>query len=97
MNNQKILKLSAYISGSITILMTLLYSYIYFLLPKHSNLFFSKAEKEAIGIIGGADGPTAIFITTSTLRGISLGGLIVIFTIITIVLLLLYRNKKTND
>ena len=54
---------------------------------------FTSAEAGAIGIIGGADGPTAIFITSSTnwLNIYSLIGLIVATAL---VVFIIYHNKK---
>ena len=50
-------------------------------------------ESSSVGIIGGADGPTAIFITSSTnwLNIYSLIGLIVATALVVFVI---YHNKK---
>jgi len=77
--------------------MGLIYIFINFIFPWSLNSYMSKAKEESIGIIGGADGPTVIYLTNKVSSGISLGVLIIIFTIITIILFLLNRYKKTND
>ncbi|WP_250859825.1 sodium ion-translocating decarboxylase subunit beta [Oceanirhabdus seepicola] len=97
MKKQKILKISAYTSGAVTILMSLVYIFFNFISPSLLSFSFTKEEKAAIGIIGGADGPTAIFLTSKASGGLSLGALIIIFAIITAVLFLLSKYKKTNN
>ena len=96
MKKQKILKFSAYTSGVITILMSLKFIFIHYIFPLFLKGFITNSEEEAIGIIGGADGPTVIFLADKSTGGVSLGGLIVIFAIITTILFLLSRYKKTN-
>ena len=50
-------------------------------------------EASSIGIIGGADGPTAIFITQFPVKTILLGGFCAA-VILLIIVLLVVRNKK---
>ena len=47
-------------------------------------------EAASIGIIGGADGPTAIFVTSNT-NWLSILGVIVVAILVAV---LIYRNKK---
>ena len=47
-------------------------------------------EAASIGIIGGADGPTAIFVTSST-NWVSILGVIAVAIFVAV---LIYRNKK---
>jgi len=99
LKKSKLLKGATYISSGITILLGL--SYVF------KNLIFrifyiflgiSSKDASAIGIIGGADGPTAIFIATK--GGLSLQKLmlilILIFGVITIILFLLKRTIKNK-
>lgn len=61
------------------------------------NLFKVKQEASSIGIIGGADGPTAIFVTRKTgLPGLSRGGFLLLMLVMTITLWIikLRSNKK---
>ena len=51
------------------------------------------SEATSIGIIGGADGPTAIFVT-SNVNWLSIGGLIAAILVIVLVVLTIYRHKK---
>ena len=46
----------------------------------------------SVGVIGGADGPTAIFVTTSPVSGWVL--VVVLIAIALLVAWRLYRNKK---
>ncbi len=94
MKKEKILKITAYASGVITILMGLVYIFINFIVPTLINVSHTKEEEAAIGIIGGADGPTMIFLTHKVTNRMSLGGLIIIFAIITTILFLLNRQKN---
>ncbi|QZY54161.1 sodium ion-translocating decarboxylase subunit beta [Crassaminicella profunda] len=93
MKKVKILKIATYVSGAITILL----GFIYFFKDFIWHMLFKMPSESAssIGIIGGADGPTAIFIATST--GISLELLIFIFGGITTILFLLKRILKKNS
>ena len=50
-------------------------------------------EASSIGIIGGADGPTAIFVT-STINWPHICGLIGIIIATILVALIIHRNKK---
>ena len=47
----------------------------------------------SIGIIGGADGPTAIFVTSGT-SGLNLCGLIALIVVTVLVAGIIYRNNK---
>ena len=47
-------------------------------------------EAASIGIIGGADGPTAVFVTSNT-NWLSILGVIVVAILVVV---LIYRNKK---
>lgn len=61
------------------------------------NLFKVKQEASSIGIIGGADGPTAIFVTSKIgLPGLILGGLLLLMLVMTITLWIIKvrSNKK---
>ena len=51
------------------------------------------SEATSIGIIGGADGPTAIFVT-SNVNWLSICGLIAAILVIVLVVLTIYRHKK---
>ena len=50
-------------------------------------------EAASIGIIGGADGPTAIFIT-SNINWLQVCGWIGVMVVAVVVALMIYRNKK---
>lgn len=50
-------------------------------------------ESTSIGIIGGADGPTAIFIT-SKINWLAVFGFVGIIIAAVLVVLIIYRNKK---
>lgn len=60
-----------------------------------SVLYLVGCSKEAasIGIIGGADGPTAIFVT-SNVNWLSTCGLVGIIIVTILIVLMIYRNKK---
>ena len=51
------------------------------------------AESSSIGIIGGADGPTAIFVT-SNINWLYICGFIGIIAVAILVVIFIYRNKK---
>lgn len=51
------------------------------------------SEATSIGIIGGADGPTTIFVT-SNVNWLSICGLIAAILVIVLVVLTIYRHKK---
>ena len=53
----------------------------------------SSNEPATIGIIGGADGPTAIFLSSQT-NWLAIFGFIGIIVAAIIVVLIIYRNKK---
>lgn len=96
MKKIKLLKVATYISSGITILLGL--TYIFKNIIFRILLRVSSGESDAIGIIGGADGPTAIFIATK--EGLSLQNLmlilILIFGVITTILVLLKRAIKNK-
>ena len=50
-------------------------------------------EAASIGIIGGADGPTAIFIT-SGINWQTIFGILGVIVVAILVVVLIYRNKK---
>ena len=50
-------------------------------------------EAASIGIIGGADGPTAIFVTSGT-NWMGLCSVLGVIAVISLVVFLIYRNKK---
>jgi Na+-transporting methylmalonyl-CoA/oxaloacetate decarboxylase beta subunit len=95
LKEKKILKIATYASGAITILLGLLYIFINFIFP--SFLKISETKGDAVTIIGGADGPTVIFLASKTTEGISLEIFILIFAVITIILFLLNKYRKTNN
>ena len=51
------------------------------------------AESSSIGIIGGADGPTAIFVT-SNINWLHVCGIVGILIVAALVVFFIYRNKK---
>lgn len=53
-------------------------------------------ESASIGIIGGADGPTAIFVT-SNFNGVSVCGLICILILTVLVVLMICRHRKQKE
>lgn len=53
----------------------------------------SSSEPATIGIIGGADGPTAIFLSSHS-NWLAIFGFIGIIVAAIIVVLIIYRNKK---
>ena len=57
------------------------------------GLIGCNSESASIGIIGGADGPTAIFVT-SNINWLYACGFICIIVIAILVALFIYRNKK---
>ena len=57
------------------------------------GLFGCSSESASIGIIGGADGPTAIFVT-SNINWMYVCGFVVIIVVAILVALFIYRNKK---
>ena len=57
-------------------------------------MLFNKAYNASIGIIGGADGPTAIFVTTSPARMPATIGLYVLLTVTGILGFLILRKLK---
>lgn len=89
---KKILKIATYTSGAITILLGLLFIFINFIAPLLFKIPATNAD--SIGIIGGADGPTEVFVATNTTEGMSLEILIVFFAVITTILFLLKRSSK---
>ncbi|MBP1926673.1 Na+-transporting methylmalonyl-CoA/oxaloacetate decarboxylase beta subunit [Sedimentibacter acidaminivorans] len=91
MKRLKLIKVFTYINGVITVLLGLMYVFKRFMLFK--LLEISNDNASSIAVIGGADGPTTIFLTT-TQGGISLEILILIFGVITTVLFLLAKNIK---
>ena len=50
-------------------------------------------DSTSIGVIGGADGPTAISVTSGISR-LSICGFIAILVVTVLVMLIIYRNKK---
>ena len=50
-------------------------------------------ESASVGVIGGADGPTAIFVA-SNINWWVVCGLVALVAVIVLVLLAIYRNKK---
>ena len=50
-------------------------------------------ESASIGIIGGADGPTAVFVTSGTNWG-NIYGLLGVIVVTILVVFVIYRNKK---
>ena len=50
-------------------------------------------EAVSVGIIGGADGPTAIFIT-SNINWLQVCGWVGVMVVAVVVALMIYRNKK---
>ena len=74
--------------GSMKKLIVLIFSFIFGLcLCSCSN------EATSIGIIGGADGPTSISVT-SNLSWLSVCGFIGIIVAIIFIIFIIYRNKK---
>ncbi len=51
------------------------------------------SESSSIGIVGGADGPTAIFVS-SNINRLYICGVIAIIVVAVLVALFIYRNKK---
>lgn len=90
----KLIKGFTYINGVITVLLGLMYIFKRFMLFK--MLEISNDNASSIAVIGGADGPTAIFLTTNQ-GGISLEILILVFGVITTVLFLLAKNIKKSS
>lgn len=52
-------------------------------------------EAASIGIIGGADGPTAIFVT-SNINWLAVCGLTALIVVLIIILIIIYRKKKNK-
>ena len=50
-------------------------------------------EASSIGIIGGADGPTAAFLT-SQIRGMSICKFLSVIIVVILIAVLIYLNKK---
>ena len=57
------------------------------------SLIGCSSESASVGIIGGADGPTAIFVT-SNINWLYVCGFIGIIVVAILVALFIYRNKK---
>ena len=57
------------------------------------GLFGCSKETASVGIIGGADGPTAIFITSGT-NWINIYSFIGAIIVIAFIAYFIYRNKK---
>ena len=58
------------------------------------GLFGCSSESDAIGIIGGADSPTAILVTSGIIKWIYACGFIGIIVVAILVALFIFRNKK---
>lgn len=84
----KIIKIYTIICASITLI-----SFAGNFIMKHILIINNSKKVSSIGIIGGADGPTAIFLTSSGTY--SIFGLFSILTTIGIVIYI-YLRKKTN-
>ncbi|WP_069998784.1 sodium ion-translocating decarboxylase subunit beta [Cellulosilyticum sp. I15G10I2] len=91
MKKEKILQAAVYISGWITIVLS---AYVLFwkrILPMLFSFFLNNASSDAtaIGIIGGADGPTAIFITTKIAAEYIVEIVTLCFLVITLILFMI--------
>lgn len=93
MKESKLFKVVTYISSGITILLGFIYIFIKFIFPAYLEMPSESAA--SIGIIGGADGPTSIFLATKT-GGLSLETAILIFGVVTAILFLLKRRIKNK-
>lgn len=81
---------------TITVIITFISVGLNFILPIYLSYKLHKEVGKigSIGIIGGADGPTAIFITSRPFSGVTT----IIFTLFSIVgILYLVLNKKTME
>ena len=58
------------------------------------GLFGCSSESDAIGIIGGADSPTAILVTSGIIKWIYACGFIGIIVVAILVALFIYCKKK---
>ena len=58
------------------------------------GLFGCSTESDSIGIIGGADGPTAILVTSGIIKWMYVRAFIGITVVAILVALLIYCNKK---
>lgn len=94
LKKSRLLKVSTYISSGITILLAL--TYLFKNIIFYIFLRISSGGADSIGIIGGADGPTAIFVATK-IGHLSLEILILIFAVITTILFLLKTANKNKQ
>ncbi|SHH42262.1 hypothetical protein [Tepidibacter thalassicus] len=91
---EKLLKITTYISGTITVLLGLVYICVNFVFP----FFIKTSVRNCANLsedIGDIAGPTKAFVAHKVSAGLSLGMLILIFGVITIVLFLL-KNTTTK-
>ena len=64
---------------------------MYLLFRTKANISHSKAV--SVGVIGGADGPTAVFVTSGT-NWVNIYGLLGVIVVTILVVFVIYRNKK---
>ena len=52
--------------------------------------------EQSIGIIGGADGPTAVFVATETAKSFGIAAAVIIVVCVIIGIILYNKNKKAD-
>ena len=58
------------------------------------GLFGCSSESASVGIIGGADGPTAILVTSEIIKWMYVRAFIVIIVAVLVALFIYYKKKK---
>ena len=65
-----------------------------YLLPMYLLYKYNENENSSIGIIGGADGPTAIFVTSRLSYSLSITSIFLVITILGIITLLFIKRLR---
>lgn len=61
-----------------------------------SGLIMKTKQRAAIGIIGGADGPTSVFIASKVPEGLGIMGILCGMLLLTVGLYLIFRKNRNK-